>query len=146
MDWIIDILKAYGLAGVVIFSLAWLVRSLLQRNQTLSDARVTDRDTLNKLASDATKALDLISTATAERNKVTEELADAIDKQGNALVRHTDRVEFQFGALKDEVARHGVVITASSEATRIHSGLLTDIRNKIETIAAKPAKRKAVPK
>lgn len=94
--------------------------------------RLAERDTLNKALTDSTTAINSMIKATDERNRVTDELADAIGSQASAFDRLNDRQQMQHEVLKDEVQRQGMVISAASEATRINTGILTDIRNYIQ--------------
>ena len=137
-DWAVDILKSYGLAGVVIVALGLTVIYLYRSNVAQSAARLADNDRLHKLAADTTTALDKVARASEERNLITEELAASIDSQGIAYTRLADRVEFHQSQVKDEVQRHGLVISAVSQAVQVMAGTLRDVQTALERMRGVP--------
>lgn len=138
-DFVNDSLKTMGPAGAAIsvlltfiLALAASVGAMWRHSNKVYGYRLAERDTLNKALTDSTAAIKSMTRATDERNKVTEELAAAINAQANAGARLGDRQQMQHEVLKDEVQRQGMVISAGAEATRVNSGILTDIRNYIQ--------------
>lgn len=138
-DFVNEALKGMGPAGAAISVLLTFIAALAaavgiqwRHSNKVYGYRLAERDTLNKALTDSTAAIKSMTRATDERNKVTEELASAINAQANAGTRLADRQQMQHEVLKDEVQRQGMVISAVSEATRVNSGILTDIRNYIQ--------------
>lgn len=138
-DWVTDVLKGMGPAGAAIavlltfiIALATAVGIQWRHSNKVYGYRLAERDTLNKALTDSTAAINSMTRATNERNEVTEELAAAINTQAGAAVRLADRQQMQHEVMKDENQRQGMVIGSLAEATRVNTGILTDIRNYIQ--------------
>lgn len=138
-DWVTEILKGMGPSGAAIsvlltfiIALATAVGVQWRHSNKVYGYRLAERDTLNKALTDSTGAINSMTRATDERNKVTEELAAAINHQAAAAARMSDRQQMQHEVMKDEIQRQGMVIGAQAEATRVNTGILTDIRNYIQ--------------
>lgn len=128
VDWITEILKTYGLAGAVIFALAGTVVYLAKALREESRGRLADRDILHKAISDHAASLNGIAQASTERNKITQALADIVDSQSNAFARFADRVDFRADSMEERVKDHTEVVKSAAEATRVLTGVVTDVR------------------
>lgn len=140
-----DTLRSMGPAGAAISVMMAAITALTgavviqwkQSNKVYS-YRIAERDTLNKALTDNTAAINAMARATEERNRVTEELAEAIAKLASAFERVNDRIEMQHTVLKDETQRQGLVISAVAEAMRNVTGIVTDVRNHIQAQPRRP--------
>lgn len=133
-DWIIIILQGYGLAGIVIAALAIAVYQQFKNSTEVNNNRLSERDVLIKALESNTTAIRENARATEARNTITQDLASAITKQATAFEMFLQKAEFQQENLKDNVRDQKAVIEAVSESIRIHTGILTDIRNKMATL------------
>jgi hypothetical protein len=138
-DFVNEALKGMGPAGAAISVLLTFIAGLAtavvvqwRHANKVYGYRLAERDTLNKALTDGTAALKSMTRATDERNKVTEELAAAINAHASAGAHLRDMQQMQHVILKDEIQRQGMVISAGAEATRVNSGILTDIRNYVQ--------------
>lgn len=134
--WVIDILKVYGLAGVVIVAQAGVIVALWRRLSTKDDdlvklnaERAGERETLVKLIEGGNLTALATANATSERNKIMEELGKALAQQAGAVDRYEDRVKNQAEMIREklETVRH--VVDAFGEAHRVNSGLTAEVRN-----------------
>lgn len=133
-DWVIIILQGYGLAGIVIAALAIAVYQQFKNSTEVNNNRLSERDVLIKALESNTTAIRENARATEARNTITQDLASAITKQATAFEMFLQKAEFQQENLKDNVRDQKAVIEAVSESIRIHTGILTDIRNKMATL------------
>lgn len=78
-SWIIDVLKAYGLAGLVIFVLTWFVVKLYLRNQEL-------HDTLNEMGREAVRTNEQVTSALSKMASVNEASTESV-RQLNTTVQ-----------------------------------------------------------
>jgi methyl-accepting chemotaxis protein len=136
VDWVVDILKTYGLAGVVIFVLAGVVMMLWKRIgekdadlAKLNAERATERETLVKLIEGGNASANATANATETRNEIMDDLAKAITSQANAVERYNDSVKNQADMLKDKFIEFKHVVDAFGESNRVSTGLLSDLRN-----------------
>jgi hypothetical protein len=129
-------LKEMGVAGAAISVLLTAVSGLVaavvfqwrQANKVYG-FRLAERDTLNKALTDNTAAINAMVRATEERNRVTQELAAAIAKQATAFERVNDRLEFYHEDNREKLTDIRKVIEVMSEAVRVNTGMVTDVRN-----------------
>lgn len=134
--WVVDILKTYGLAGVVIFALAGVCILLWRRIgekdvelAKLNTERAEERETLVKLIEVGNGAALLRASAAEKQNVVLGDLGGAITSQANAIERHHDRVDGQAEMLKEKFADFRHVIDSFGESNRVISGLISDVRS-----------------
>lgn len=135
-EWVVDILKAYGLAGVVIFALAGTVVALWRR-LAVKDAeiaklhaeRAEEREKLVILIEGGNQAAALTATATEKRNDVITELGDAITSQATAIEKHHHGVQLQTEMLKEKFNDFRHVVDSFGESNRVISGLISEVRN-----------------
>ncbi len=129
-------LKEMGAAGAAISVLLTAVAALSgavvfqwrQANQ-INGLRLKERDALNKALSDNTAAINGMTRATEERNRVTQELADAIALQASAFERVNDRVGFYHEDNKEKLSDIRKVVESMAEAVRVNTGMVTEVRN-----------------
>lgn len=138
-DLVTSTLRDMGPAGAVISVLLTAIGGLVsavmiqyRQGNKVYGYRLAERDTLNKALTDNTAAINAMTRATEERNRVTEELAAAIGNLASAFERVNDRLEMQHTVMKDEVQRHGLVVSAVADAMRNVAGIVTDVRNHLQ--------------
>lgn len=134
--WAVDILKAYGLAGAVIFALGGVVGILWSRLgqkdvelAKLNAERAQERETLVKLIEVGNAAALLRASAAEKQNVVLGDLGGAISSQAGEIERYHDRVESQAEMLKEKFADFRHVVDSFGESNRVSSGLMADVRN-----------------
>jgi hypothetical protein len=144
-DFVNKALEGMGPSGAFISVLVTFIMGLAtavaiqwRHSNKVYGYRLAERDTLNKALTDSTAAINSMTKTADDLNEVTEELAAAITAQASASARLGDRQQMQHEVLKDEVQRQGMVISASAEATRVNSGILTDIRNFLQQSPRRP--------
>lgn len=131
-----DGLKDLGEVGVFITMMATAVTALAaavgvqwrQANKVYG-LRLTERDTLNEALSKSAVANDRLAKSIEERNKVTEELADAIGKLAVAWERVNERLEYQHATMDRNLRDHSDVVRSLGDALRVNTGMLTEVRN-----------------
>lgn len=101
--------------------------------------RLAERDTLRDALNGNTKAVENFTRASEERNRVTEELADAIVKLAAAFDRQNDRLVLQHEVMKDQGRNqsHSIddmikAIGSMADAVRVNTGMVTDVRNSLQ--------------
>jgi uncharacterized protein YukE len=136
--WVVETLKANGLAGVMIFLLVAAVVALWQMNKAkdrqlkeLHAQRATERETLVRLLEGANTAATVTANATEKRNEIMDDLGHALNAQANAVERYDDRVKSQAEMLKEKFSDFRHVVDSFGESNRVSSGLLAEIRNAI---------------
>lgn len=136
--WVVETLKANGLAGVMIFLLVAAVVALWQMNKAkdrqlkeLHAQRATERETLVRLLEGANTAATVTANATEKRNEIMDDLGHALSSQANAVERYDDRVKGQAEMLKEKFSDFRHVVDSFGESNRVSSGLLAEIRNAI---------------
>jgi hypothetical protein len=133
MEWFVPILQGYGLAGVVIFSLGFVVWKQNRDAFEVNNHRLAERDVLIKALESNTTAIRENAKVTEQRNQVTQDLAEAISKQAGAFDIFLQKSEFHQGNTRDTLQAHAKALEAFSESNRINSGILRDVRDKLES-------------
>lgn len=142
--WIIDILKGYGLAGVVI---ACLVAVVIAQNRTikgrddelkaLHEQRAVEREKLVALLAGANEAQRITSEVTAKRNEIMEGIAGAMLTQANANDRFGDKVAGQTDMFKERLGDFKHVVDSFGESNRVLTGLVAEVRNLLLSMGTK---------
>lgn len=134
--WVIDILKAYGLAGVAMFVLGFVCVMLWRRLgekdvelAKLNAERAEEREQFVKLIEVGNGAALLRASAAEKQNVVLGDLGGAVTAQANAIERYHDRVEGQAEMLKEKFADFRHVVDSFGESNRVVSGLVAEVRN-----------------
>jgi hypothetical protein len=141
VDWVVDILKTYGLAGVVIFVLAGVVTMLWRRIgekdndlAKLNAERATERETLIKLIENGNASATVTANATEKRNEIIDDLAKAITVQANAVERYNDSVKYQAEMLKSSFTDFKTVVDSFAESNRTNTGFFADLRSAMSNL------------
>lgn len=132
MDWFIPILQQYGLAGVVIFSLGFVVWKQNRDAFEVNNSRLGERDVLIKALEANTTAIQENAKVTEQRNQVTQDLSEAISKQAGALDLFLQKSEFNQTTMRETVQVQTKVFSEFSESIRVNSGIVRDVRDYIE--------------
>lgn len=134
--WAIDILKGYGLAGVVIALLVavvvWQARAISAKDaelKLLNSQRAAEREKLMELFADATNAQRITAEVTSKRNEIMEDLAGAMTSQANSNDRMGDKVVNQAEMFKERLSDFKHVIDSFGESNRVMTGLVAEVRN-----------------
>ena len=133
-EWMVKILEAYGLAGLVIAALGVACYHLYSKNESTNTSRLAERDVLIKALGDNTTAVRDNARVMEERNKVTEQLADAMEKLATAFEMFSHKAEMHHENVREKLQDQKLVIDASAEANRVNTGVLRDIRTIMERI------------
>lgn len=132
MEWFVPVLQGYGLAGVVIFSLGYVVWKQNRDAFEVNNHRLAERDNLIRALENNTTAIRENAKVTEARNAVTQELADAITKQAGAFDVFFQKQDFHQATTKDSLQAQTKALEAFSESSRTNYGILRDIRDYIE--------------
>lgn len=134
--WAIDILKGYGLAGIVIALLVgvvmWQARAIAAKDadlKALHGQRASEREKLMELLADAQNAQRITAEVTSKRNEIMEDLADAMTTQANSSDRMGDKVVNQTEMFKERLGDFKHVIDSFGESNRVMTGLVSEVRN-----------------
>lgn len=134
--WVIDILKGYGLAGIVIALLVAVVvsqaRTIKAKDadiNALHTQRAAEREKLMELFADATNAQRITAEVTSKRNEIMEDLAGAMTSQANSNDRMGDKVVNQAEMFKERLSDFKHVIDSFGESNRVMTGLVAEVRN-----------------
>jgi hypothetical protein len=118
--WVVETLKANGLAGVVIFLLVGAVIALWQMNKSkdrdlkkLHEQRAVERENLVLLLERANTAAATTAQVTSERNEVIDRLSGAITSHANSNERLGERVTLQTEMFKEKLGDVKHVIDAT---------------------------------
>lgn len=143
-DWIIEILKTNGLAGVFIFVLIgantaqWMTGKAKDRAlKVLHEQRAVERETLVTLLERANAAQATTAEVTAKRNEVMNALSVQITAQANSNDRLGERVSSQAEMFKEKLVDVKHVIDATGESYRVLNGIVSDIRNALMLLGGK---------
>jgi hypothetical protein len=135
-EWVTEAFKNNGLAGAFIFVLiigiVQLVKMLRERDATIStlhEQRATERETMVRLFEGANAATRQTAEATEKRNAIMEDLADSQNTLANSIDRHNDRVAGQAEMFKEKLSDMSKVVGSQSDAMRVLTGMVTDVRN-----------------
>lgn len=138
--WVIETLKANGLAGAFIMVLLGAVAALWQLNKSkdkqlkeLHAERAREREQLVRLAEGSNTTGMVTANATERRNDIMGELGKALSSQANAVERYEDRVQSQQKMLEEKFADFRHVVDSFGESNRVNSGLLAEVRNALLT-------------
>jgi chromosome segregation ATPase len=141
--WVVDILKANGLAGAFIMVLLgaiaalWLALKSKDKQLTkLHGERATEREQLVRLAENANTAGMVTANATEKRNEIMAALGVSLTAQANAVERYEDRVQSQQKMLEEKFGDFRHVVDAFGESNRTNSGLIAEVRNAVVTLAS----------
>lgn len=142
--WVVETLKAYGLAGVFIFVLIganaaqWMAAKAKDRAlKALNEQRTVERETLVKLLERANAVQATTADVTAKRNEVMNALSGTIMAQASANDRLGDRVSLQTEMFKEKLGDVRHVIDATGESYRVLNGIVTEIRNAVLSVGGK---------
>lgn len=142
--WVVETLKANGLAGIFIFAL--MMANIAQWRagkakdgalKKLHEQRAVERETLVTLLERANTAQATTAEVTAKRNDVMNALSVAISAQANSNDRLGDKVSGQADMFKEKLGDLRHVIDATGESSRVLNGIVTDVRNALVMLAGK---------
>jgi hypothetical protein len=153
-DLVTAALKDLGAAGAAISvlmgtvgTLAAAVVVLWRRGNKVQEettkARLLERDAFAKIVGDNTAAYTKIADATAQRNRVTEELADAIKAQAASSAMVNERVSFYHADNKEKLKDLSDTVGSMADAVRVNTGMVTDVRNGQVAISQKLERRRS---
>lgn len=131
-------LETLGAAGTFISLMATAIVALAsavgiqwrQANKVYG-YRLTERDTLKDALNGNTKAMADQTEAAKERNRVIEDLAEAVEKLAVAFDRMNDRLVYQYEQTRDQRRDEVQVISEMAQAVRTQTAMLTDVRNRL---------------
>ena len=109
-QFILDILKGYGLAGVVILGLGWTVLVLVRRIDRINEARLRERDILFKTIENNTASAKDQAIAIADRNKVTEDLGKSFERLALVHELFMQKADMHDEGFKEKLQEYKLVI------------------------------------
>lgn len=112
----------------VITILASVIVVQYKQAQKVYGYRLKERDDLNKALTDSASALRDMVRAVEDRNDITEDLAEVIQKQALAFEGVTERVRIQYEGMREDHTRSSMVITAMSESIRVMAADVNDVK------------------
>lgn len=149
-EFVTTALKDMGAAGAAISVLLTAITGcvsaivlLYRENKKLNAERRTESAAVIKLIESNNTALNKVADSTEERNKVTQELADAIKAQASAFEMVNQRVGFYHEANTDKLKDLREVTASQAEAVRVNTGMVTEVRNGTLAMASAVAEMKA---
>lgn len=137
MEWIVEILKANGLQGVIIFVLAGALWHIWKELQTVNQLRLQERESLINALNNNTNATLEHARAIRERNDVTNKLADNVTQQATAFEKFVTKQEYLTEILRDKMSEQHLAFSAMAESNRGNSGILMSVRDGVEAINRK---------
>lgn len=135
--WIVSILQNYGLAGVVIFVLAFICYLTYKNSIEVNNSRLGERDVLIKTIESNTQAAKDNTKATEDRNVVTKALADAISAQAGAFQLFVQKMEMQNDTIREKLGDQKMVIDAVSQSNSVMAGMLRDMQRMLDSRSRK---------
>lgn len=140
-DWVVDILKSYGLAGVVIFALVIVIlyreryiRSMGSDIKAMHEARGKEREILAVMLERATANAAAQAEATKDRNAVMEDLSDAVLKQAAALDAFKENLKVRGEITQNDIAAMKVGWETFTSSHRVIAAVVEDIRDGLKAI------------
>lgn len=123
--WIEKTLESAGILGAIIFVLLFTIAALvayIKQIQGKADKvygyRLAERDTLNKALSEAAEVIRTVVETTKERNALTNEQAELLEKQMHAFELLKASIIAQYDGIKDISHATSSAVQAMAEAVR----------------------------
>lgn len=133
--WIDKLIEGMGVPGGIIFVLLLTVSGLIAYVKSLHTKadkvygyRLQERDTLNKALTDTAKVLEDVLEQVEERNELTSEQAELIQKQSAAFELLKVTILAQYENIKDHNSASAGAVTAMAEAIRTLSAMVVENR------------------
>lgn len=160
-DVVTSALAGMGAAGAaitvlmtVVSALAAVIVYLFKQNTKLHLERRAESAAVVKLIESNNTALTKVADSTDERNRVTQELAEAIKAQAVAFEMVNQRIEFYHDGNIEKLKDLAIAFASHADAVRVNTGVVTEARNasqaavasiadvkvKIEVLAARRAR------
>lgn len=150
-EFVAGTLKDMGAAGAAISVLLTTVTAcvtaiifLYRQNNKLNAERRTESGTVIKLMENTNTALKSVADSSEQRNKVTQDLADAIRTQAAAFEMVNQRIEFYHDGNVEKLKDLREVVASHAEAVRVNTGMVTEVRNGNIAIAASVTDTKSI--
>lgn len=118
------------LMGVVAALAGVIVIQYKQANKVYG-YRLKERDDLNKALTDSASSLRDMVRAVEDRNDITEDLAEVIQKQAMAFESVTERLRIQYEGMREDHTRTTMVISSMADGLRSVSINLEDIKRNL---------------
>lgn len=135
-DFVAQTLSGMGVAGavisvlmVVVTTLAGVIVYLFKQNTKLHIERRAESAAVIKLIESNNTALTEVARSTDERNRVTQELAEAIKAQAQAFEMVNQRIEFYHDGNIEKLKDLAVAFASHADAVRVNTGMVTETRN-----------------
>ena len=134
-------LSAMGLPGAiisvligVIIVLAGIIAYQYRRDNKIYGYRLQERDTLKDTLNDTANANKDLARSTSSYSESVRDLAMAMREQSAAFETLSERIKLQYDFLKDDASRQHSVISSSSEAVRVLTGTLSEVRTLLGSV------------
>lgn len=131
-------LKGAGIYGAIIIVLMGVITIMAgviaiqwRHSNKVYGYRLAERDTLNKTINESKNALHEMLASMEDRNDITKELSDVIQKQAVSFEVLLAKLSGWVDNIEKEFVRQAQVIAAQAEATRQIVAITTDMRNAV---------------
>lgn len=148
-DTVAQTLAGMGVAGAaisvlmaVVATLAGVIVFLFKQNTKLHLERRAESAVVIKLIESNNTALSKVADSTDERNKVTRELAEAIETQAHAFEMVNQRIEFYHSGNIEKLKDLTTAFGSHADAVRVNTGVVTEARNASQTASTTLAEMK----
>ncbi|MET4720750.1 uncharacterized protein YlxW (UPF0749 family) [Bradyrhizobium japonicum] len=135
-DFVAQTLSGMGPAGAaitvlmaVVTALAGAIVYLFKQNTKLHIERRAESLAVIKLIESNNTALTKVADSTDERNRVTQELAEAIKVQAQAFEMVNQRIEFYHDGNIEKLKDLATAFASHADAVRVNTAMVTEARN-----------------
>lgn len=135
-DVVTSTLAGMGAAGAaitvlmaVVSALACVIVYIFKQNTNLHLERRAESAAVVKLIESNNTALTKVADSTDERNRVTQELAEAIKAQAQAFEMVNQRIEFYHDGNIEKLKDLATAFASHADAVRVNTGVVTEARN-----------------
>lgn len=142
-DFVAQTLSGMGPAGAaitvlmaVVTTLAGVIVYLFKQNTKLHLERRVESAAVIKLIESNNTALTKVADSTDERNRVTQELAEAIKAQAQAFEMVNQRIEFYHDGNIEKLKDLATAFASHADAVRVNTGMVTEARNASQAAVA----------
>lgn len=135
-DLVMQTLSGMGAAGAaisvlmtVVVALVGTIVYLFKKNEKQHLERRAKSAAVIKLIESNNTALTKVAESTDERNKVTQELAEAIKAQAQAFEMVNQRIEFYHDGNIEKLKDLATAFASHADAVRVNTGVVTEARS-----------------
>ena len=135
-EWIVKILENLGLPGAIIFfllltigGLSEAIRRMWGHSNKVYGYRLSERDVLNKALTDAASVLADLVKASEERNDLTSEQAELLNKQSQSFELLKVTILAQYDTIRGNHGAIAQTVSSMADAIRTLSAMVQENRS-----------------